>query len=63
MNEIENENISIYRRALIVAVKQMNEEQKEEMLCNCKGEIFGALLGAVFVSKFPQNQNKLNTIT
>lgn len=63
MHEIENENISIYRRALIFAVERMNEEQKEEMLCNCKGELYGALLGAVFVSKFPQNQNKHNTTT
>lgn len=45
-----------YRRALIFAVKQMNPEQRTQLLKSCKSEIFGAMLGAVMVSKIPQKQ-------
>lgn len=45
-----------YRRALIFAVKQMTPEQRTQSLKSCKSEIFGAMLGAVMVSKIPQKQ-------
>lgn len=45
-----------YRRALIFAVKQMTPEQRTQSLKSCKSEFFGAMLGAVMVSKIPQKQ-------
>jgi DNA replication initiation complex subunit (GINS family) len=60
--QLENEiselyaDVAQYRRALIFVVKQMTTEQRIELLKSCKPSIYGAMLGAILVTKIPQKQ-------
>jgi len=44
------ENTQLYRRALIFVVKQMTEQQRDELLKRCPEYLFGCLLGAKMVA-------------